>query len=146
MKIMSNNMDKRQVAIFIPYRQKDGDVFVFLQKRSKDAKRIPDYFGFFGGGLDGEETPEQALAREIKEELSYQPVNYFLLGCYDFPRKYAYVFCQEVGDNFENEIEVLEGQYGKWFNEAEAMAEQMLIDEDKIVLQDFFEKVRGGNF
>ena len=51
-------MAKRQCAIFIPYRQTDGDVFVFLQKRSKTAQRIPDYFGFFGGGLDGQETPE----------------------------------------------------------------------------------------
>jgi len=139
---MSDSAAKRQVAIFIPYRQKDGDVFVFLQKRSKDAKRIPDYFGFFGGGLEGGETPEQALAREIKEELNYQPRDHFLLKFYEFERKEAWVFYQKVNDSFENETEVLEGQYGKWFSQVEAMAEQMLIDEDKVILKDFFEKIR----
>gem|GEM_PF-4911006 len=64
-----------------------------------------------------------------------------MLGCYDFPRKYAYVFCQEVGDNFENQHKVLEGQYGRWFSQEAAMAEQMLIDEDKAILKDFFNKV-----
>jgi len=136
-------MTKRQVAIFIPYRQSNGDVFVFLQKRSKTAKRIPDYFGFFGGGLEGEETPEQALAREIKEELNYQPVNYFLLKFYEFERKEAWVFYQKVSDNFANEVEVLGAQYGQWFSQPEALAEQMLIDEDKLVLRDFFEKLNN---
>jgi len=138
-------MEKRKCAIFIPYRQANGDVFVFLQKRSKDAKRIPDYFGFFGGGLDGEETPEQALMREILEELNYQPRDYFLLGFYEFERKEARVFYQKVSDNFENEIKIedSEGQYGKWFSKAEVMAEELLIDEDKVVLQDFFGKLNN---
>ena len=39
-------------------------------------------------------------------------------------RKEAWVFCQKVSDNFENETEVLEGQYGKWFSKNEAMAEK----------------------
>ncbi|MCX6789812.1 MAG: NUDIX domain-containing protein [Candidatus Gribaldobacteria bacterium] len=134
---------KRKCAIFIPYRQINGDVFVFLQKRSKTAQRIPDYFGFFGGGLDGEETPEQALLREMKEELNYQPRDYFLLKFYEFARKEAWVFCQKVSDNFENEIEIdiSETQYGQWFSQPQALAEKMLIDEDKLVLQDFFEKL-----
>ncbi|PIV46762.1 hypothetical protein COS21_03665 [bacterium (Candidatus Gribaldobacteria) CG02_land_8_20_14_3_00_41_15] len=136
-----NMIIKRQCAIFIPYRQSNGDVFVFLQKRSKTAQRIPDYFGFFGGGFEGEERAEQALSREIKEELNYCPAGYFLFGQFDLPRKEAWVFCQKVSDNFENEIEVLEGQYGKWFSKTEAMAEKMLIDEDKLILQDFFGKL-----
>lgn len=135
-----NLNEKRKVAIFIPYRQTNGGVFVFLQKRSKTAQRIPDYFGFFGGGLEGSETPEQALFREIKEELNYQPRDYFLLGFYEFPRKQAWVFCQKVGDNFANEVEVLGAQYGQWFNQPQAVAEKMLIDEDKLILRDFFEK------
>lgn len=133
-------MIKRKCAIFIPYRQKDGDVFVFLQKRSKTVKRIPDYFGFFGGGIDGQETPEQALAREISEELNYQLRDYFLLKFYEFERKEAWVFCQKVSDNFANEVEVLGAQYGQWFSQPQAMAEKMLIDEDKLILRDFFEK------
>ena len=44
---------------------------ILLQHRSKDAPRLPDYWGFFGGGIEREESPDQALAREIDEELEY---------------------------------------------------------------------------
>ena len=32
-------------------------------------ERLPNYFGFWGGGTENNETPEEALLREIKEEL-----------------------------------------------------------------------------
>ena len=106
-------------------------------------KVLPGYFGFFGGHAEGSENPEEALRREIKEELSFDIEAYKLLGRYDFPRDVKHAFVLEVGENFENEIKVLEGDYGRYFTHQEIIDEPKLIEEDKTVLYDFFEKYRG---
>jgi 8-oxo-dGTP pyrophosphatase MutT (NUDIX family) len=69
-------------------------------------------FGIFGGSVEEGETPEDALFREIREELDYQPRNLMFFRKYEHADHEQYVFFDEVGENFENEIQVLEGEYG----------------------------------
>ncbi len=45
---------------------------VLLQHRTKDAERFPDFWSFFGGGINPGETPEDAVRREAKEELEIE--------------------------------------------------------------------------
>ena len=131
---------KREVSILIPYKDQGGKILVYLQKRAKDATRLPDYFGFFGGGIEENENSEEALVREIQEELTYALDSYEFLGRYDFPRSILHAFYLEVDDNFENEIKIEEGEYGKYFSAEEVRNEQKLIETDKIVLEDLFKK------
>ncbi len=56
----------RRTALFVLEDEKGR---LLIQHRSKDAKRRPDYWGFFGGGIEEGETPEDAVKREAKEEL-----------------------------------------------------------------------------
>ena len=49
----------------------DGDGSMLLQKRSMGAKRIPGYWGFFGGGIRDGESPLAAVVREAREEIGY---------------------------------------------------------------------------
>jgi 8-oxo-dGTP diphosphatase len=65
---MDHPMSGRNVAVVILY---DGDGRILLQHRTVDAPTFPDYWAFFGGGLEEGETPEQAVEREIIEELAY---------------------------------------------------------------------------
>ncbi len=58
-------MHQRDVAVLILLQ----DNTILLQKRSKTAKRFPDTWGLFGGGLEQDELPEYALQREVLEEL-----------------------------------------------------------------------------
>ena len=93
----------------------------------------------FGGTIEDGETPETALFREVREELDYQPSNV------RFFRKYestdigfeASIFVSEVDEHFENEITVLEGEYGKFLSERELDAEN-LSEVDRRMLNDVF--------
>ncbi len=56
----------RRIALFI---LKDQRGRFLLQHKDETSKRIPNYWGFFGGGIKKGETPEQAVIREAHEEL-----------------------------------------------------------------------------
>lgn len=43
-----------------------------LQHRDASAPAYPNVWGFFGGGIKEGETPEAAMRREIREELSLE--------------------------------------------------------------------------
>lgn len=50
------------------YREENGEVEVFLPKRAKTKKFLPDVFELPGGHIDFGEDIEVGLIREIKEE------------------------------------------------------------------------------
>ena len=45
---------------------------ILLQHRDNDAPRYPGRWGLFGGQLEKDETPEQAVRRETKEEIGIE--------------------------------------------------------------------------
>ena len=79
-----------EVAIAILYQDE-----YFLMQLRDDIPNIaaPGCWGFFGGHLDPGETPEEALRRELVEEISYEftetPVKF---GCYPSDRVMRHVF------------------------------------------------------
>jgi len=127
----------RRTAEFIPYRFIDGQYCLFVQKRTKDAPLAPGMFGIFGGHIEDGESPETALFREVREELDYQPHNIRFFGKYQYIDCEQYVFVSEVDKDFEAEVRVLEGEYGKFLSESELKAEKV-IEFDKIVFNDVF--------
>lgn len=135
---------KRKVSILIPYWIKDGQVNVYLQRRSPYARRSPDYFGFFGGGAEEGESPEDTLKREMKEEISFVPEGYRHFKKYEFERSIAEVFMVPADDSFESRVTILEGEYGKWFSEQEVRDESKLIEHDKTVLEDLYRFLKNG--
>lgn len=137
--------NKRKVSIIVPYFRKDGSILMYFQKRSKDAKRLPGYFGFFGGGREGEENPEQTLRRELKEELGCVFDDYIYFKEYEFDDNIKSVFILQVDDGFDRKIKILEGDYGKWFKAEEALTESKLINHDKIVIREVCDFLRVHN-
>ncbi|OHA15886.1 MAG: hypothetical protein A3G52_03320 [Candidatus Taylorbacteria bacterium RIFCSPLOWO2_12_FULL_43_20] len=128
---------KRQAAGLIPFKKLMNGAQVFLQKRGGDAPRFPGYFGFFGGGMEEGESPENALVREIKEEMDIDIESYNFFGTYDYGDDVNHIFTLEVDDNFENKVNILEGEYGKFFGEKD-LAGLKIVEIDKLVLLDFF--------
>lgn len=135
--------NRRIISILIPYKVIGGNVFVFLQKRAKDVKRLPNMFGFFGGGAEGNENPKEALKREIMEELNFNAESAVHFRKYEFDSSVKDIFFLEVENDFENKVEVLEGDYGKWFGEEDTKNEPKLIEHDKLVLLDFYNFIKN---
>ena len=76
---------------------------VLLQKRDKDAKINPGGWGSFGGHIESGETPEQAVLREILEDLQIviKP-NYY--------RRYVYTLKE---GQFERFVFIVESSYSE---------------------------------
>jgi mutator protein MutT len=127
----------RRTSEFIAYRFMNGEPVLFVQKRTKDAPVAPDMFGIFGGQIEEGEDPETALFREVREELDYRPRDVKFFRRYQHPYVEQYVFTCEVDDNFENEITVLEGEYGRFLSQSELKAERA-IEFDRTVFDEVF--------
>jgi 8-oxo-dGTP pyrophosphatase MutT (NUDIX family) len=106
---------KRIIAGFLPYRKTDGSFEFYLQRRGEHARILPGKLGLFGGGREGEETLEETLARELREELSYTPKQVTLLARYESPYDIVTVFTEEVGSDFETLVTIGEGEYGRFY-------------------------------
>jgi 8-oxo-dGTP diphosphatase len=129
---------KRLISILLPFKVEGDKILVFLQKRSADMKTLPNHFGFWGGGCEGSETPEQGLIREMKEELDIDLdiTTVELFNHYEFLRSIKNVYTFTPGDGWEDKIKVGEGDYGKWFTIEDALDRQDIIYEDKVVMID----------
>ncbi len=138
---------KRIVSILIPLKIESDQVKVYLQKRASNAKRAPNFFGFWGGGRENEETSEQTLAREVREELGInldlERVKFFYT--YEFYKSQMDVYYLEVEDGWENDVKISEGEYGQWFTVQEAKKRDDISFQDKTVLYNLeFELLKGN--
>ncbi len=96
---------------------KDGDKIFATQRGYGEFK---DGWEFPGGKMEPGETPQQALARELKEELAVDVnVGDFLCTVdYDYPTFHLTMhcfYCSLVG----GELTLLEHEAAKWLNMSE---------------------------
>ena len=122
----------RNIAAIILY---SGDGKVLFQHRTDDAPYFPGYWGLFGGGIEKGETPEEAIRREIIEELSYVLKNPLLVNVIDLdedPGYKLYVFAEKY-DGVQT-LQLLEGKDMKWFNAPE-LEKIKLIPHDKLAIE-----------
>ena len=144
-KFMENN--KRKISILIPIKKTRAGLMLFMQRRSADMKVLPNHFGFWGGGAEGDENPEEALVREIKEELginiNLDEVEFF--NRYEFLKSIKHIYLYEPPEDWESRQVIGEGDYGKWFFSKEALAKADIILEDKVVINDLERAILKSN-
>ena len=97
-------MKLRKVAVIIFY---DKEGRILLQNRKGINKFGVEWdWGFFGGGIEENETPKQALVREIKEELDFDLKEFRYLGEYKGKASedvalILHVFVSPLGENMK---------------------------------------------
>jgi 8-oxo-dGTP diphosphatase len=102
----------KQIAMVLLFDPQDRLV-VYLRDNKPDIP-FPNHWDFFGGHLEAGETPEQALVREVKEEIGVD------LKQWNFFRRYLcnegdvypnvkYLYWARI-DKMANELTLYEGQ------------------------------------
>ncbi len=134
-------MYARRVALFI---LRDKEDKVLLQHRYETAKLLPDYWAFFGGGIEEGETPEQAVAREAKEELGIELKDFRFFKRYEAQEepglfeKFVYTAPLEYSLDFLRKKQEEGKDLGLFsFDELKSLK---ISDNDRIVLEDLFRK------
>ena len=110
---------------------KDGDKIFATQRGYGDFK---DGWEFPGGKMEPGETPEQAIARELKEELAVDVnVGEFLCTVdYDYPAFHLTMhcfYCSVIG----GELTLLEHEAAKWLKSTELHSVNWLPADVEVV-------------
>ena len=125
---------KRNIALIILY---DSERRFLLQHRTSDAKVLPNYWAFFGGGIKNNETPEDAVRRETFEELGYKIKNLELLLEQSFKIDdmygYRYIYIDAFYGNI-SELKLNEGQGWGWFTLPET-EDLKITERDRHVIE-----------
>lgn len=126
------------ISAIILYNDKQE---VLMQHRDDNKKFLPGYWGSFGGHIEEGETPEEALKRELIEELEYEVKNPTLFVTSEFTdedkRITTYNFIEKYDE--AQPLVLHEGQGYGWFSIPEALKLKVteLRKEALLKTQDF---------
>ncbi len=113
-------MKKLQIAVGI-IRNQQGEIFI--TRRAADA-HMANKLEFPGGKIEADETPEQALVRELQEETGITATRFteFERLAWKFPDRHITLWFFLV-EGWEGEPWGKEGQPGQWIAQYELVAE-----------------------
>jgi 8-oxo-dGTP diphosphatase len=104
-------MKQLKIAVGI-IRNPQGEIFI--TQRAADA-HMANKLEFPGGKIEVDETPEQALVRELQEEIGITATGFTLFDklSYEFPDRHVTLWFFIV-ESWEGEPWGKEGQPGRW--------------------------------
>lgn len=107
------NYIKRSCGLLIINKEKQ----ILLQLRDNiDIIPYPNCWSTFGGQIEENETPEDAIIRELKEELNYDLKNPQLFKIYSGLSWEMHVYIKEDFEMDLTKYSILEGQKGEFFS------------------------------
>ncbi len=94
-----------------------------MQHRGEDEEFYPGYWGCFGGHIEDGETPEEALKRELVEELEYKVHDPKLLVSSEFKDEDRVITTHNFIEKYDPTQELIqhEGEGYGWFTIDEAL-------------------------
>jgi 8-oxo-dGTP pyrophosphatase MutT (NUDIX family) len=95
-----------------------------------------DYFGLWGGGIQGVEMPHAAMLRECMEELNFTPDSYIYLGQFlDYSCRTAkHIYICVMSELQLTHLSIHEGQYGQLFTFTGLTIERRISAFDRSLL------------
>jgi len=113
---------------------------ILLQLRDdKPGFEYPNCWGTFGGQIEEGETPQEALIREIREELDYDVESPELYRVYSFDGYDIYMFSTVNKKITLNDFDVREGQRAEFFSR-EATAKIPCAFNCREIVEDYFRR------
>ena len=110
---------------------------VLLQQRDDNpAIRYPGHWSLFGGTIEDGESPETAVAREVKEEIDFEMRNFGLFREFVQNNKREFAFAGELSARLD-ELTLSEGQGMKFFSPSQ-LKELQIRPDDKDTLEQYF--------
>ena len=116
-------------------QNKQGKVLLSLRD-DKPTIPCPNQWHIIGGGVEDSETPEQAIKRELMEEIEFEIKDFKLFKKYNWPEKDEWLFHAKVNLIPKN-INLHEGQKIDYFSKEE-IEEMNLAFHDNQMIEDFF--------
>src|SRR3989344_7504425 len=103
-------------VVLILYDEKKNILF---QKRDKHALKHPNQWSFFGGAMESNETPKEAVQREALEELNFTSKQYMLATVTEIKNDGTkFYFLAKCAD--KNMLHLREGKAMLWISLEEA--------------------------
>jgi len=103
--------------------ENENGEFLFYLRDDKPGIPFPKHWDLIGGHLEEGETPEEALVREVKEELDIELKDFKFFKEYECLEGDAYPNIKYIYSGKINipadEITLLEGDYAKYFKREE---------------------------
>lgn len=111
----------KKIAAII-FENDKGEILLYLRDNKPEIP-FPDYWDLIGGHVEEGETPEDALVREVKEELDIDLKEYSFFKIYecltgDAYENIKYIYTGKINIPIE-EITLLEGVRPQYFSREE---------------------------
>jgi 8-oxo-dGTP diphosphatase len=112
---------------------------LLLLRDNKPEIPFPNCWDIPGGILEPDETPEECVIREMKEEIGEEIRAPKLFHVYEYPDRTDYVFWLRRDLEIER-LELTEGERLKWFSETDVSAtpDNLFAFGFKAVILDFY--------
>ncbi|MCD4797362.1 MAG: NUDIX domain-containing protein [Candidatus Cloacimonetes bacterium] len=125
---------KRQGTSII-FVNDENKVLLFLRDDKPDLP-YRNMWDVPGGHVEPDETPEECIVREMKEEMNLDLKDFQLLCEKEFDDRIEYTYWKKADLNID-EIDLMEGQCLKWFTRQEAAETELAYGFNEIV-EEFF--------
>ena len=116
----------------------DRNQILLLLRDDIPSIPYPNMWDIPGGHVEDDETPEDCIVREMKEEMDLDIGGFQLFSVTEFDDRVEHVFWMKLGLDIKK-IALTEGQRLRWFSEKDAGTTELAYGFNQIV-EDFFEK------
>lgn len=130
----------KQIAAII-FQNDEGEFLLYLRDNKPDIP-FPDHWDLIGGHVEDGETPEEALIREVKEEIDIDLKDYQFFRIYecltgDAYENIKYIYSGKINLPLEK-ITLLEGVRAQFFKKEE-IPDVKFANILKSIVMDFIE-------
>ncbi|MFA5107314.1 MAG: NUDIX domain-containing protein [Patescibacteria group bacterium] len=122
-------------SVGILFENGEGKI-LFLLRDDKPTIPHPNQWDVLGGVVEDGETAEQAIVREMHEELELDLKDFKVFKVFHWPEKIETIFYKKL-DLDINKINLHEGQKIKYFSKEELLQMNLAFHDNEIVRQFF---------